>query len=309
MVIDAQRPPERGLDMVIDAHRHMWSARERYPAAFSDLPGQEPPPPADLDWESATRETVEEMDGAGVDRSVLVVADFAARLGDPLLSIEEENRLIVEAHRLHPDRIVPYYGIDPRRPGAADSFERAIKEWSVAGIKLHPTVGFFPHDRACYPIYELCAAYDLPVLFHSGPAFHPRLYSRFSHPLEYDQVAADFPNLTMVVGHASRDWWEDCIAVCRAHPNMVVEMSGWQTLLRDRPQETLHVIDRLRDNLGIERVMWGTDFPAVRHLMSLKECVAIYRTLPAMGKEHGYRFSDADVEAMLHGNAERLLKV
>ena len=123
--------------MVIDAHRHMWSARERYPAAFPELPGQEPPPPADLDWELATRETVEEMDGADVDRSVLVVADFAARLGDPLLSIEEENRLIVEAHRLYPDRIVPYYGIDPRRPGAADSFERAVKEWSVAGIKLH----------------------------------------------------------------------------------------------------------------------------------------------------------------------------
>ena len=209
--------------MIIDLHRHMWSVGERHRDAFAGMPGRPQLPEPSFDWEQTAREIVEEMDGAGVDRSVLFVADFAARLGEPPLSIEEENRLIVEAHRRYPERITAYYGIDPRRPGAADSIERAIKEWGVTGIKLHPTVGFFPHDRLCYPIYELCVSHGLPVLFHSGPAFHPKLYSRFTHPLEYDQVAADFPNLTMIMGHAGGEWWHDCIAVAHGHPNMVLE--------------------------------------------------------------------------------------
>ena len=44
-------------------------------------------------------EIVQEMDGAGVDRSVLFISDLASRMGDPPFSIEEENRLVVEANR------------------------------------------------------------------------------------------------------------------------------------------------------------------------------------------------------------------
>ncbi len=294
--------------MIIDLHRHMWSVGERHRDAFAGMPGRPQLPEPSFDWEQTAREIVEEMDGAGVDRSVLFVADFAARLGEPPLSIEEENRLIVEAHRRYPERITAYYGIDPRRPGAADSFERAIKEWGVTGIKFHPTVGFFPHDRLCYPIYELCVSHGLPVLFHSGPAFHPKLYSRFTHPLEYDQVAADFPNLTMIMGHAGGEWWHDCIAVAHGHPNMVLELSEWQVILRDTPQEALHAIDRMRNALGIERLVWGTDFPGIRRRISLKESMEVFQRLPSLGAEHGYTFSDADVEAVLGGNAQRILE-
>ncbi len=294
--------------MIIDIHRHMWSVGERHRDAFAEMPGRQQPPATSFDWEQTAREIVEEMDGAGVDRSVLFVADFAARLGDPPFGIKEENRLVVEAHKRYPERIIAYYGIDPRRPGAADSFERAIKEWGVTGIKLHPTVGYFPHDRTCYPIYELCVAHGLPVLFHSGPAFHPRLYSRFTHPLEYDQVAADFPNLTMIMGHAGGEWWHDCIAVARGHPNMVLELSEWQIILQDTPQEALHAIDRMRAALGIERLVWGTDFPGIRRRISLKECVEVFRRMPSLGAEYGYTFSDGEVEAILGGNAQRVLE-
>ena len=83
--------------MIVDVHRHMWSAGQRYRAAFAGLPAKYQRPETNFDGEEATQEAVEEMDGAGVDKSVLLVADFAARLGDAALSIEEENRLVVEA--------------------------------------------------------------------------------------------------------------------------------------------------------------------------------------------------------------------
>ena len=141
--------------------------------------------------------------------------------------------------------------------------------------------------------------------------------SRSLHPFpdsaSYDDarasLAADFPNLTMIMGHAGHDWWADCLAVARGHPNMVLDLSGWQLRLRDGPEEALHAIDRMRNVVGIDRLLWGNDFPGPRERISLKECKEVFQRLPSMAAEHGYSFSDADVQAILGTNAQSLLKL
>ncbi len=147
------------------------------------------------------------------------------------------------------------------------------------------------------------------MIFHCAPAFHPRMYSRYSHPLEFDDVAADFPTLTMIMGHAGGEWWADCVAVAQGHPNMILELSEWHTLIRDRPQEALHAIDRMRNAVGIDHIVWATDFPGKRSFISMKECVEIFQSFPSLGAKYGYKFSENDVEAMLGGNAAHLLKL
>ena len=89
----------------------------------------------------------------------------------------------------------------------------------------------------------------------------------------------------------------------------MVDLAEWQTRLRDNPAETLAALDHMRNFLGIERILWGTDFPHMRQQMSLEDTVEIYRRLPALAREHGYRFTDGEVEAMLGGNAARVLNL
>ena len=89
----------------------------------------------------AAKDIVEEMDGASVDVSVIIVADFAKRFGEPGVSIEEENEMLSQARDLYPERLIAFYGIDPQRPGSADKFEAAVKAGKVSGIKLHPDHG------------------------------------------------------------------------------------------------------------------------------------------------------------------------
>lgn len=295
--------------MIIDVHRHMWAGFERYKNPSAEVANQEQSPLVNYDWQQTTREIVQEMDGAGVDISVLIVADFGDRRGSPIFTIDEENRFLAEAKKMYPDRIIAFYGIDPRRPNAVDKFEKAIKEWDISGLKLHPTVGYFPHDKVCYPFYELCTAYGLPVLIHSGPGFHPRLYSRFTHPFEFDEVATDFPRLGIIMGHASNEWWEDCVTIASSHPNMVVDISEWQTRLRDNPEETVPAIDRMRKVLGIDRIFWGTDFPHMRRFTSLKESVEIFRSLPSLASRYGIKFQESEVEALLGSNAAQFLRL
>ena len=164
--------------MIVDFHRHLWSLSERYPRS-AELVGRSGDPtaaettPLVPDWQETGEKLIAEMDDAGVDRSVTFVPDYALRLGDGIFSPHGENLIQVELMRKYPDRIIPFFGIDPRRLGAGESFERAVKEWGVKGLKLHPAVGYFPHDRAAYPLYQTCVDHGLPVIFHSGPMPSP----------------------------------------------------------------------------------------------------------------------------------------
>ena len=299
--------------MIIDIHRHLWSLFERFPRV-ADIAARAGNPMAKAerlplvpDWEETGEKLIAEMDDAGVDISVIFMADYALRLGDGIFSAEGENRIHVNLMRRYPDRVIAYFGIDPRRPGAADSLQRAVDEGGVRGLKMHPTVGYFPHDRVAYPLYEICQARGLPVTFHSGPMPSP-LYSRFTEPFQFDDVAADFPDMNIVLAHSGQDHWPEALSVARSKPNVYLELSMWQPKWK-YPDEFLFAINRMRDTIGIERILWGSDFPGLRSYMSLKEWTDLFKRLPSLGEEHGYRFDDGDVDALLGGNSARLLKM
>ena len=300
--------------MIIDIHRHLWSGDERHPSLRkvskrvppkkdSKSPGNEMSTVPS--WEERGRDIIAEMDDAGVDKSALLVADYGLRLGDSVFSVEDENRYQVELARRYPGRLIPFFGSDPRRPGAADLFERALKEWHVQGLKMHPTVGYFPNDPVCHPLYELCVQYQVPVIFHSGPMPAP-LYSRYTQPIQFDDVAADFHQLTIVLAHAGQDLWREALSVARLKPNIYLELSLWQYTVK-HTQEFVYAIDRMREYLGIERILWGSDLPGTRNVMSLKEWADTLRGLPSLGEDYGLKFDDSDVSAILGGNASSIL--
>ena len=299
--------------MIIDMHRHLWSLFGRYPRA-AELAIRSGVPKEDIeslplvpDWQSTGEDLISEMDDSGVDKSVIFLADYSLRLGDGIFSVHGENRIHVELMRRYPDRLIAYFGIDPRHPGAADAFETAVVEWGVRGLKLHPSVGYFPHDRVVYPLYETCVSHGLPVTFHCGPMPSP-LYGRYTQPMQFDDVAADFPDLTIVLAHAGQELWPEALSVARTKPNIYLELSMWQARFKDA-SDFLFALDRMRSTIGIERILWGSDFPGSRREMPLKKWVDIFRRLPSLSEEYDYRFDDRDVDALLGGNAARILNL
>ena len=305
--------------MIIDIHRHMWSVTQRHPrvaeiAERATRIGYRAPEEIPLvpDVDATSDAIVAEMDGAGVDISALLLADYHMLLGDAIFSPEGENRVQIHMAQRHQGRLIPFFGVDPRSPNASDLFELALKEWGVKGLKLHPTVGFYPHDRACYPLYEKCLEYGVPVISHSGPMRSP-LYSKYAMPIEFDQVAADFPDLILILAHAGQGHSAmpqmsiDALAIAREKPNIMLELSLWQILYKDSPRSFVTALDRMRNEIGVERIVFGADFPGPRDVMPLREWVDAFKGLPSLGKEHGVRFDDRDVDAILGGNSARIL--
>src|SRR6476620_3893314 len=107
----------------------------------------------------------------------------------------------------HPDTFIGFGSVDPLKGEAAVAeLERAVRELGLRGLKLHPTAqGFRPDDRAVYPLYETAAA-GIPMTVDTGTAGlgagmpgGRSLKLGLSRPIHLEAVAADFPNLQIVM--------------------------------------------------------------------------------------------------------------
>lgn len=294
---------------VIDFHRHLWSADERYPSIRENLLRLGVVKEAQFERESvdAREERVlREMDDAGIDISVLLLGDYELVVGRSEASISDENAGTMAFADRQPDRIIGFYGVDPRRPDSAALFRRGI-EAGARGLKLHPAAGFFPNDRICYPLYELANEHGLPVAIHTGPMAAP-LITETAHPMYVDTAAAHFPGVNFVLLHAGqRAWFDVALDMARWKPNLFLEVSSWQGLLRDDERSFVERLSAIRKAVTFDRLLFGTDDPGGSRTLPSREWVGAFLALPETAARYGAEITEADVRTVLGGTAASLL--
>ena len=301
--------------MVIDAHVHLlaegfmhdrwWDGLGRamggrMAARGAALPG----PPLAVAKELAQArffdpdgsKLIAQMDAAGVARSVLLALDYGLLTGEPATPIADQNALVLEVARRHPGRIIPVYTIDPRREGAFARFREGV-ERGMRGLKLHCSTGFFPHDPVCRPFLALAQERGLPLLLHTGNQPGP-CKARYTLPEHVDDVAAEYPDLTIVCAHLAHAWHDQLLSLASAKPNIHMDFSGWQPSFARRPAELLGVLRRIVDELGAHRVCWGSDGPYFNALLPLD---AWKNGFESAAREAG--FSAAELTLLMGGSA------
>ncbi len=175
------------------------------------------------------------------------------------------NEEIAAAARDNADVLLAFASVDPARHDAAERARRLIEEHGVRGFKFHPNLQqFFPNDRVAYPLYEVIAAAGLPALFHTGHSGIGTglpggggLRLKYSNPLCLDDVAADLPELKIVLAHPSFPWQDEAISVCLHKANVWIDLSGWSPKYFP-PQLVQYANTQLR-----HKVLFGSDFPLI----------------------------------------------
>jgi predicted TIM-barrel fold metal-dependent hydrolase len=176
------------------------------------------------------------------------------------------NEEVAEAAAENADILIAFASIDPHkgRMGVREA-RRLIEEFGVKGFKFHPTAqGFFPNDRMAYPLYELIAAHKLPAIFHSGHSGMGTgmpggggLRLKFSNPIYLDDVAADFPDMKIIIAHPSWPWQDEALSVCLHKPNVYIDLSGWSPKYFP-PQLVQYANTQLK-----KKMLFGSDFPLI----------------------------------------------
>ncbi|MCW3489718.1 amidohydrolase family protein [Dethiobacter alkaliphilus] len=308
--------------MNYDAHVHLvgegWvhenfflGVARVYAAAMGKSSGELPDPNLLLAgikgslFDTSGDKLVKDMDEAGIDRSNIFTIDYGLLTGEPDVSIEEQNKLIAEAVKRFPDRLSGFFTIDPRRPEALELFCRAVEDWGMRGLKLHPSSGWFPYDEIAYPLYEQCTKYKLPMIIHTGGQPAP-MKSRFGRPVYVDDVAADFPDLKIIMAHCGYRWWEEALLVCSYKPNCHVDISGWQLEFVEKTHNFYRMLRRLIDDVGPWRVIFGSDGPYLNGMCSLKDWVGAFRNPDAAPQ--GITFTKEEIDAVMGRSIARIMK-
>lgn len=230
--------------------------------------------------------------------AVVFTVDAETQLGHPALSSAE----IADGAARHNDVLIPFGSVDPRSGGAIDKARRLIDESGVRGFKFHPTVqGFDPSDEQWYPLYAVISDAGIPALFHTGQtgigAGMPggrgfRL--GLSNPMLLEGVAADFPDLQIIMAHPSVPWQDEALSIATHKRNTWIDLSGWS------PKYFPAELVRYADSLLKERVLFGSDFPLLTPDRWLRDAED-----PSTGS--GTIFKPEVMPGILKGNAVRLL--
>lgn len=307
--------------MIIDIHTHLmsqdffskayWDNWVELSSALSGRPAERIKVRLTEMWDESGDLLIKDMDEAGIDKSVISVADYglARGIGEGKYSIRELNKIYAEIARKHPARLIAFVGIDPRREEALQLVEEGAREWGMKGLKLLPPAGFYPNDKRCYSLYEKVAEWRMPVLVHTGPETMP-LYSKYCYPIYLDEVASDFPKLKVILAHAGSCWWPEALNIASTKPNVYLDLAGWQSKARRGAVEQFYKPLRIiLDTIGASRVLFGSDWPALRLFMSQSKWVKAFQEPPQEVKAAGIRFTNEEVEAILGGNASAILSI
>lgn len=209
---------------------------------------------------------VHEMAAYYRDRNMVAVIfcvdEYSATGHDPVPGNEE----IAELAAAHPDVVIPFASVDPyRRKAGVRLLHRYVSELGMCGLKLHPSSQqFWPNDPMAYPLYEAAQELGIPVLFHTGHTGVGAMERggggvrlKYSNPMTIDDVAVDFPDLTIVLAHPSFPWQDEALSVARHKPNVFIDLSGWSPKYFP-PSLVQHANSILQD-----KVLFGSDYPLI----------------------------------------------
>ena len=208
-----------------------------------------------LDWVHGS-----EVDAIGL-LALDAVYDDGGRLDEGRTHVYVPNDYLFDVASIS-EQILPIASVNPQRRDALEELER-VSELGAVAIKMLPnSQAFDPAAERYQPFWRRMAALDMPVLTHTSfehtiPAYDQEFGRPERLALALDEgvtvIAAHCASSGIAHLHEDIDTW---LGMLRRWPNLYGDISAMASVARF---PYIHRI--LADELAIERVCLGSDFP------------------------------------------------
>jgi predicted TIM-barrel fold metal-dependent hydrolase len=239
-------------------------------------------------------DVVAALDAAHITRSLITGFDEHSSVGETFVP----NELVAPLAERYPDRFIPFAGIDIGKGMAGvRELEHWIRERNFRGLSLRPfMIGLPADDRRYYPFYAKCVELDVPLSIHTSANWTTVAVSDLGHPRHIDRVAADFPELRIIMSHAGYPWVLEAVLLAWKYPNVYLELAAHRPKYLAEPGTGWEPLLRFGQSTIADKVLFGTGWFLLGRPPA--EVLAEFRALP---------LKPAVMEKWLHRNAEALL--
>ncbi len=246
--------------MIVDCHTHIWTSVDQLgPDAEAFLMRQSQG--GDLAADPAAHEAAAQC----VDKT-LVLGIYSDHLGACV-----PNDLVAEYVSAGGDKMIGIAAADPTVELTVTQAVELLERSDFRGLTVSPaSQNFHPADSRAMALYELADQHGAAVFFHQGTHFHERGRLEYARPLLLDEIALEFPNLTIVVSSLGHPWIEECISLIGKHPHVFADIAG---LVR-RPWQAYNAMVLAHQFNVMDKVLFGSDFPFFTAAEAIK---SVYR--------------------------------
>lgn len=249
-----------------------------------------------------------DMENNGIESAWLHQLSFKHILGYEVLS----NNEIAVALRCCPEKFKGFAGVDPYSGSqGVDEIKRCIQDLGFSGIKFNPNdyTGYWLNDKnLMYPLLETCCLLKVPVSIHTGLTPGRMFRMKYNDPLLVDDLAVDFPGLTIIIEHMGYPWTAVAYDIVRRHPNTYITVTAIANILiHNGSRAFMMEFLKMLKIIGSQRILWGSDWTATPNTAEVLQFLRKFNVpLPLRLAGLG-TFSDTDRQHILFENARTIL--
>jgi predicted TIM-barrel fold metal-dependent hydrolase len=259
---------------------------------------------------------VEHMDAVGVDKTFLISYDAedtrwsSEQRGFSLEDFAGGRKYTLLGVRQFHDRFWWFNTLkSPRVYPTLELIERDLAD-GVAGFKLFPAfVGATLDDDAWRAVFTRIAERQSRLLISFEVVKPPLTHSLDVFLTQLSTVLTELPDLPVALLHAGcadplSERGQLVVELCERHPNVYLSCSMpgevWDDGVEYPYRNLLARVQRLRDTVGPDRIMWATDWPWFDDRFLYQQGIDCFR-------KHASFFGPSELELFLGGNAERFM--
>ena len=233
-------------------------------------------------------EFIHMLDDAGVTQACIGTGRAASM---------EHTASLAERYK---QKLIPWCRIDPRKGMAGGKeLEYGVKELGIKGLEVSTFRDLlYANDKQYYPLYAKCVELDIPVRIYTTMNYASDRAMDLGRPIFLDEVARNFPELTIIAGLGGWPWVPELVGLARRHSNVYIDFAAHRPKYLAKPGSGFEMLLQFGNTLLQDRILFASSWMTLG--LPLKQIIQEVMDLP---------LKEEVKKKWMYKNAARILKI
>ena len=159
-------------------------------------------------------------------------------------------------------KFIPWIRISPHEGMAGvRKLEVAVKELGIKGFEASPfREKIYVNDKKYYPFFAKCVELNIPMRSHTSMNYATDRSMDLGRPVYLDEVACDFPELTIIAGLGGWPWVPELVGLARRHQNVYIDLAAHRPKYISNPGSGFETLLQFGNTVLQDRILFASSW-------------------------------------------------